>query len=170
MSQTKHFSPSKKGRCTPCLIPKVYFNLGLWHLADVYGILGPQGTEHCRSPRRCPLHVRRLLPQHTANAPVLTHRRDAKRRVVGIAAIPPACTVQIFAKQLRRQFWKRTTLNNSPIWFSHRLLPALAHRSHSQLLFSRKLAVFSSCWVYVMSVCQQMGKWPPSWQIRFVKP
>lgn len=177
MSQMKHFSPSKKGWYAPCLIPKIYFNLGLWRLTYVYGILSPEGTEHYRSPWQCPRGHPLSTPRspafattHGLLAPLLTHRWDAKQRVVGIAAIPPARTVQISAKQLRRQFWKHTTLNNSPIWFSHRLLPALVHRSHSQLLFSRKLAVFSSCWVYVMSVCQQIGKWPPSWQIHFVKP
>lgn len=61
-----------------------------------------------------------------------------------------------------------TTINKSPIWFLHQPLLPPAHRSHSQLLFSGTLSVFSSCWVYIMFACQQIGEWSPPWQIHFI--
>lgn len=125
-----HFSPLKKTGYASFLTPKPHFNLGLLHFAYIYGVVSnlmdrtlqepftlshrlPSGhfisSSFCQSAYFLSYHSNPLLKCQTLccwNGPIAL-----------------ACTVQIFAKQLQKQIWKHTTLNNSPIWFSHRLLP-----------------------------------------------
>ena len=115
---------------TPFLIPKPYFNLGLLHLAYTYRIVSSRVVRALLEP----LTVSQRLPvshfissSFCQSAQFISYTSNPSPRCQTVCCwngpIALACTVQIFVKQLQKEFWKHTTLNNSPIWFSHRLLP-----------------------------------------------